>query len=73
MNRLYVLLLRLFFGGFFAVLLTRFFYPGARPLWVGALAVFLVAMAYALERFHASKRKTGAAHEANRSRNRGTH
>ncbi len=49
MNRFYVFLIRAILGAMFAVLLSRFFYPNAAPLYVVGLGVFLVGMAYIFE------------------------
>ena len=57
MTRFYILLIRLFLAAFFAVLLSRFFYPNASVLAIVAIGAFLVGMAYVMERFH--KREKG--------------
>lgn len=55
MNRFHVFVIRAILGGAFAVFLTRFFYGEVSPLYVLGLAVFLVAMAYMMEWWRASK------------------
>ena len=49
MNRWTVFVIRAILGAGFAVLLSRFFYPQANPLYVAALGFFLVGMAYVAE------------------------
>lgn len=49
MNRVIIFLFRVFLGAFFAVLLTRFFYPDTNPVLVAGLGVFMVLMAYFFE------------------------
>ncbi len=55
MNRLYVFLIRAGLGAFFAVLLSRVFYPHANPAYMAGLGIFLVGMAYVLEAIRKSK------------------
>ena len=49
MNRFYIFLIRAVLGAVFAVMLSRFFYPDARLLYVVGLGIFLVGMAYLFE------------------------
>ncbi len=49
MNRFYVFIIRIILGAAFAVLLSRFFYPNWKILYVAGLGAFLVAVAYILE------------------------
>jgi hypothetical protein len=53
----YIFVIRAILGGFFAVLVTRFFYPKATILGIIAVAICLVGMAYVFEHFR--KRKKG--------------
>ena len=55
MFRFNILIMRLILGAAFAVMLARFFYPGANPIYVAGLAVFLIGMAYLLEYWRKSK------------------
>ena len=57
MNRFYVFLIRAFLGAGLAVLLMRFFFPGANPVLVAGLAIFMVGMAYMTEYFRNRKPK----------------
>ena len=57
MTRFYIFVIRVIMGGFFAVLLSRFFFPQASIGWVIALGVLVVGLAYLSERFR--KRKKG--------------
>ena len=50
LNRIYIFLLRIVLGAFFAILMMRFFYPEAKLVYTGALGVYLVAMAYMFEK-----------------------
>jgi hypothetical protein len=43
--------MRVILGGFFAVILTRFFYGEVNPLIIAGLAVFLIGMSYVTEYF----------------------
>lgn len=54
-NRFYVFLIRAGLGAFFAVLLSRFFYPNANPAYMAGLGIFLVGMAYVMESMRKSK------------------
>ena len=58
LNAFYKFILRAILGVGFAILATRFFFPGAGVLWIAGLAVFLVGMAYVMESFH--KRQKGS-------------
>ena len=49
-------------SAFFAVLLSRFFYPNASILGIAALGAGLFGMAYLMERFH--KREKGPERKA---------
>jgi len=49
MNRFFIFVLRAILGVVFAVVLTRFFYPGAGIVWVAGAAVGLVGLAYVTE------------------------
>ena len=57
MTAFYIFIFRAILGGIFAVLLTRFFYPKASIVGMIAIAIFLVGMAYVMEKFHKRKRK----------------
>jgi len=48
-NSFNILFIRIILGGFFAVLLTRFFYPDANLLYVIGLGVILTGLAYFAE------------------------
>jgi hypothetical protein len=41
--------MRVILGGFFAVILTRFFYGKVAPLYIAGLAIFLISMSYVAE------------------------
>jgi len=47
--RFNIFVMRAILGAVFAVILSRFFYPGTNPLYVAGLGIFLVGMAYILE------------------------
>lgn len=47
--------MRAILGAMFAVILSRFFYPEANPVYVAGLGVFLVGTAYLLEYWRKSK------------------
>ncbi|MEW6673956.1 MAG: hypothetical protein AB1427_19870 [Thermodesulfobacteriota bacterium] len=57
MNRFYVFLVRAVLGAALAVILMRFFYPGANPALVAGLGIFMVGMAYMTEYFRNRKNK----------------
>jgi hypothetical protein len=48
-NRFNILFIRIVLGGFFAVLLTRLFYPDANIFYVFGLGAILVGLAYFAE------------------------
>jgi len=48
--------MRAVLSAMFAVLLTRFFYPGADLIYVVGLGVFLCGMAYVLDYFRNRKK-----------------
>jgi len=48
--------MRAILGAGFAVLLTRFFYPGADAIYVAGLGVFLCGMAYVMDYFRNRKK-----------------
>jgi hypothetical protein len=52
---LFVFAIRVVLGIVFAVVLTRFFFPGASLPWIAGLAIFLVGMSYVMEYFHRKK------------------
>jgi hypothetical protein len=54
-NRTYVFIIRAALGAFFAVLISRFFFPEANPAYMAGLGIFLVGMAYVLEAIRSSK------------------
>jgi hypothetical protein len=47
--------MRAILGAVFAVILTRFFYPDANPVYVAGLGIFMVGMAYVLEYWRKAK------------------
>ncbi len=49
MNNFSVFFVRLVLGAVFAVLLWRFFYPGANPVYVIGIGIILVGLAYFAE------------------------
>ena len=57
MSSLIIFVIRVFLGGAFAVLLTRFFYPKANIVGVIGFAIGLVGLAYITEYFR--KRRKG--------------
>ena len=57
MSAFYIFVIRAILGGFFAVLLTRFFYPKANIVGVIGFAIGLVGLAYITEYFR--KRRKG--------------
>jgi hypothetical protein len=56
-NRFYVFLIRAVLGAALAVILMRFFFPGANPVLVAGLGFFMVGMAYVTEYFRNRKPK----------------
>ena len=57
MNRFYIFVVRAILGGLIAMLMMRFFYPGASLIYTGLLGVFLVFMAYMTEHFRTRYKK----------------
>lgn len=55
MNQTYIFIIRAALGAFFAVLISRIFFPDANPAYMAGLGIFLVGMAYVLEAIRASK------------------
>ena len=55
MSHLFIFAIRVIMGAFFAVLLSRFFFPDASLLSVAGMGVFLVGMAYIFEYFRRRK------------------
>ena len=55
-NQLNIFAIRAILGAAFAVLLSRFFYPQANIVYVIALGIFLVGMAYVMEYFRSKKK-----------------
>lgn len=53
-----IFIIRAILGVVFAVVLTRFFYPGTNSVYVIALAVFLIGMAYFFEYLRKNKTKS---------------
>jgi hypothetical protein len=54
-NRFYAFVIRAILGAVFAVIMMRFFYPGANPAYTAILGIFLVGMAYMIEFFRKKK------------------
>ena len=57
MSAFYIFVIWAILGGFFAVLLTKFFYPRATIVGTAGFAIGLVGLAYITEHFR--KRKKG--------------
>jgi len=55
MTRFYIFIIRVVLGAAFAVLLSRFFYPGANPVYIAGMGFFLVGAAYIAEYFRNKK------------------
>ncbi len=55
MTQFHIFVIRAILGAGFAVLLSRFFYPDANPIYVAGLGVFLVGMAYLMEAWRKAK------------------
>jgi hypothetical protein len=55
MNHYIIFAVRILLGIFFAVLLSRFFFPDAGILSVAGMGVFLVGLAYIFEYFRNRK------------------
>lgn len=49
MHKLTILVIRMILGVFFAVILTRFFFPGADMVTIAGVAVLLVGLAYVFD------------------------
>ncbi len=56
MNRFQIFVIRAFLAAFFAVLLSRIFYPDSNPVFIAGLGIFLAGAAYLLEMWKNSKR-----------------
>jgi len=56
MVRFHVLVIRLVLGAVVAVVLSRFFRPDAHPVFVAALGLLLVGLAYVSEALRQKKR-----------------
>jgi len=61
MNRLYIFIIRFFLGAFFAVLVTRFFYPEAGVFFVAGLGGVMIFLAYLSEFFRGHRKKAKGA------------
>ena len=57
MNRFYMFVIRAILGALVAMVMMRFFYPGANLVFTGALGIFLVFMAYMTEYFRTRNKK----------------
>ena len=55
-NRFYIFVIRAILGALLAMVMMRFFYPGANLVYTGALGIFLVFMAYMTESFRKKKK-----------------
>ncbi len=55
MTRFYIFIIRIVLGAGFAVLISRFFYPDANPVYIAGMGVFLVGAAYVAEYFRNKK------------------
>jgi ABC-type amino acid transport system permease subunit len=55
MTRFYIFIIRAVLAAAFAVLLSRFFYPGANVVYVACMGIFLVGAAYIAEYFRNKK------------------
>ena len=55
MNKSFILIIRLFLGAAFAVVLWRFFFPKTDFIYVVGLGILLVGLAYVSEYFHNRK------------------
>ena len=55
MSRFYIFIIRVVLGAAFAILISRFFYPDANPLYIAGMGVFLVGAAYLAEYFRNKK------------------
>ena len=57
MNRFYIFLIRFFLAAFFAVMITRFFYPDAGIFFIAGLGVLMISLAYLSEYFRSRRQK----------------
>ena len=57
MNRFYIFLIRFFLAAFFAVMITRFFYPDAGIFFIVGLGVVMISLAYLSEYFRSRRQK----------------
>lgn len=55
MTRFYIFLLRIILGAVFALLLSRFFFPGVGVGWIVGIAISLVGLAYVTEYFRTKR------------------
>lgn len=55
LNKLAIFIIRVIFGGVFALILTRMFRPSAEPIYIVGLGVILVGVAYGLEYYRKRK------------------
>ena len=55
MTRFYIFIIRIVLGAGFAVLISRFFYPDANPVYIAGMGIFLVGAAYVAEYFRNKK------------------
>jgi hypothetical protein len=56
MKKLTVLAIRAFLGAVFAVILTRFFFPGATLTTMAGVGLLLVFLAYVFDSFHGGRK-----------------
>jgi len=56
LDRFHIFVVRAILGMVFAVVLSRFFYPETRMIYVIALGIFLVGMAYFFEYIRENKK-----------------
>ncbi|MBU4186416.1 MAG: hypothetical protein KKI12_14375 [Proteobacteria bacterium] len=55
MTRFYIFIIRIVLGAAFAVLISRFFFPNANPVYIAGMGIFLVGAAYLAEFFRNKK------------------
>jgi hypothetical protein len=55
MTRFYIFIIRIVLGAAFAVLISRFFFPNANPVYIAGMGIFLVGAAYVAEYFRNKK------------------
>jgi len=55
MTRFYIFIIRIVLGAAFAVLISRFFFPEANPVYIAGMGIFLVGAAYVAEYFRNKK------------------